>query len=509
MSSYFSNIQELRVIYKADSEFVFQYLKRYSNRESVEDFANRRAITPIPAFATTAVDEIKNAIFQRIADVVRTNVPDSYLKAVSGDSLGVDRNGSTMAEFIGKNILPELLIASRVGICIDSKVENALTQADVKGERPYCRIFKTENILETKFTNGTLTSVTLSDDKGAFSFDMTKKGVKYTREKDVKLLNLKRIPFVLVELPESVFSKIAMHQVALLNIGSTDVQFICKSNFTFYVEQKDSRINPTADMTTDAPEAEVGVAKGRFYGKGLEAPQFINPSSEPLLASMKKQEQLKEDIRKIAHLTISSFAQSAEGKNKDGESLEAGLSFIGLTLQNMERNIANIWADYEFKDIDASIFYPAKYSLKTEQERFEEAEKISAVMNSIPSITFKRECAKQIASSILGVKVASTTLNKIFDEIDKAEVIAISVDEMMKDIEAGLVSPETASKLRGYPSDEYPKAKLAYIERLKQIAAAQQANVGAARGIKDVAPIGATGEEEKEWAKTKPAEQTP
>ena len=71
--------------------------------------------------------------------------------------------------------------------------------------------------------------------------------------------------------------------------------------------------------------------EGRRYGKGLERPGFIHPSSEPLEVSMAKQKELKEDIRTLIGLNLASLQSrraSAESKQEDVRTKEEGLSFI-------------------------------------------------------------------------------------------------------------------------------------------------------------------------------------
>ena len=86
---------------------------------------------------------------------------------------------------------------------------------------------------------------------------------------------------------------------------------------------------------------------------GMDRPEFISPSSEPLVASLKLQEKLEDDIRKLVNLAVANKTGrsiSAEAKDMDNQGLEAGLSFIGLILENSERKIAEHWASYEEKN---------------------------------------------------------------------------------------------------------------------------------------------------------------
>ena len=54
-------------------------------------------------------------------------------------------------------------------------------------------------------------------------------------------LELTRIPFVLLDIGDSMIKDVVNHQIALLNLVSSDVNYALKSNFPFYIEQKDVR----------------------------------------------------------------------------------------------------------------------------------------------------------------------------------------------------------------------------------------------------------------------------
>ncbi len=98
---------------------------------------------------------------------------------------------------------------------------------------------------------------------------------------------------------------------------------------------------------------KVGATHGRTYDKGMNPPAFINPSAEPLRASLELQDRLKRDIRELVNLAVSSLAvrASAESKAMDNQGLEAGLSYIGLLLESAERQIAEFWAAYEERNV--------------------------------------------------------------------------------------------------------------------------------------------------------------
>jgi hypothetical protein len=119
----------------------------------------------------------------------------------------------------------------------------------------------------------------------------------------------------MLDIGDSLIKDVCQHQIALLNLVSSDVNYALKGNFPFYVEQRDMRamgshlkVAANADGTATQggqgasdTDIKVGVTQGRAYDKGANAPQFINPSSEPLKASMDLQAKLEADIRKLVN----------------------------------------------------------------------------------------------------------------------------------------------------------------------------------------------------------------
>ena len=251
-------------------------------------------------------------------------------------------------------------------------------------------------------------------------------------------LELTRIPFVLLDIGDSLIKDVCHHQIALLNLGSSDVNYALRANFPFYTQQDDGRgfgshlktgINEDGTPVVGGQSAadtnvRVGVSQGIKYAMKAERPGFINPSSEPLKASMELQANLKSDIRALVNLAVQSLA--ANGDRPDTTGLEAGLSFIGLVLENAERKIANYWAAYEEKNPSKQkipvIKYPDRYSLKTDGDRVEESTKLTELMTKVPGQTVKRELAKLVVQSLLSGKVNVETIDTINKEIDESPI---------------------------------------------------------------------------------------
>ena len=55
------------------------------------DFNDRLEMTPIPAFARLAINDVRNSIFQRMRNITRRGGSASYQSAVAGLNLGVDK----------------------------------------------------------------------------------------------------------------------------------------------------------------------------------------------------------------------------------------------------------------------------------------------------------------------------------------------------------------------------------------------------------------------------------
>jgi len=545
-----------RLVYESGDSFIDEYLKKFSKREDVTEFADRKAITYVPAFSKAAVNEVKDSIFQRISDVTRESGPASYTEATRGVNRGVDLGGSTMNSFVGRYILPDLLSIGKVGVFVDMPVIDGPTLASKGKSRPYIYTYAAEDILnwviDTSGDEVEFKTLLLRDyvddidpatglptetverfrlmwvEDGGVNvqfFDKDSQPIDADGNEGVSIirLDLPTIPFVLFDIAESLMKDVANYQIALLNLASSDVSYSLRSNFPFYVESYDPKSEnafgrgpaagdtSTADgtaiirageaqdaRTSKSKEVKVGTASGRRIPKGLEMPEFIHPSPEPLMASMAKQDELKRDIRQLIKLAISQLAPkmaSAESKGFDERSLEAGLSAIGLELEHGERCIARYWSLYEDKaGTQPTITYPTSYNLRSGRDLREEAKELRESAKAIPSSTYRREAMKHVATLNVGPKVSLETLKLIHADIDNAEVVIVDAQELKDDIEIGLIDLETASKAKSYPDGSVTKAKADHAERVKRIADSQ----GQARGVEDLGGIQNASKAEKQ-----------
>lgn len=548
-----------RSTYNGGDDYAYTYLQKFTNRENNTDFNNRRQITPIPAFAKAAVNDIRNSIFQRMRDVLRKDGSSVYQKAMEGLDGGVDLRGSNMTSFMGYEVLTELLIMGRVGIFVDMPALQTTTLADARNIRPYLYMYPVEDILSWTASRpdqpsdyqaillrdrcvdyGDLSDyssqlpvelpkgsyeryrfvfVCPEDGKVRVQFfnaegnPITPENIELATVEPIKL-ELERIPFTILDIGDSILKDVGKHQIALLNLGSSDVAYALKANFPFYTEQADLRavgdhlkhaMNPDGTATTGGQpsadaERQIGVTQGIRYDLRAERPDFIHPSPEPLIASIKLQEKLEDDIRKLVNLAVANKVGrsiSAEAKDMDNQGLEAGLSFIGMILENGERRISQFWAAYEEKIERLRkipiIKYPDRYSLKTDLTRLEEAKKLNDLMYSVPGQTVKRELAKCIVVSLLTGRISVETMDKINIEIDNAPYTTSDPDVILKAKDAGAVSDKTACMALGFNAGEADKAAEDHLARITRIAVAQSkgggmgANNPGARGVDDLA----------------------
>ena len=538
----FTNIVDMikwRYAYAADSLFMDKYLKTFSSRETADDFATRKCVSYVPRFARSDLDEVKDAIYQRMADIGRLDGPRTYSRAVAGIDGGVDLLGNSMNSFIGQFVLLELVLMGRVGVYVDMPDAVGETLADGY-QRPYLYMYtreQIENWVVDPTNPGEFTNVRLCDeyykvDEEGFPIELAYRrrqfrkvdgGVQVrfldTNGKDIeepKVLPLTKIPFVCMELSDSLMAAVADYQIALMNLASSDLGFLLKANFPFYTEQVDARLNSPfirqggdPDSGTDADSQghtkniKIGVVHGREYALGADRPDFIHPSPEPLKASMEKQEQIKNEMRQVLKLKIASTSTPArvskESKEVDERTLENGLSAIGLELERGERLIGEIWAQY-VQDSPPTIHYPTNYSLRSDADRREECTDLDTLKSSIPSKTYQKEVSKRMARTLLGNTVSLETIEAIEAEIDAAPALSAKAEEIVALVDAAVLDPETAATILCFPAGTAAKAADASAERAARILEAQMAQSdakSAARGVPDAGVNKDAGSDEK------------
>jgi hypothetical protein len=544
---YWADWQKWRLCALGGEAFRDRYLTQFSRREDENDFQVRRQMSPIPTFAKAAVTEIRNAIYQRLTDVTRVGGSQSYQDAVTGLHGGVDQRGSSMGAFLGVKVLTDLMVMGKIGIFVDAPKAVGPTMKDAIGARPYLYAYSVEDIINftcndpaepsefqallvrdtvMEYSGVTLLPTTITERYRHMWLDAGQVMVQYYDKEgnsitEPERLELTRIPFVLLDLGDSLIKDVADHQIALLNLSSSDLNYALKANFPFYTQQEDLRAAgshlkqvETATGTATAggqgsanKDVAVGVTQGIRYDLKTDRPGFINPSSEPLKASLELGANLKQEIRELVNLAVMTLATraSAESKSIDNQGLEAGLSYIGLVLENAERKVAEFWAAYEERNESKrqlpTIRYPDRYSLKTDADRIKEANDLSKLMQSVPGQTVKREIAKSIVQSLLGGKVNVDTIAKINTEIQDTPYTTSDPNTILQAVEKGLCGEETGSLALGFGPDEYKQAQKDHSARVARIAEAQGINSDpAARGVKDLSANANAGNQEKKTA---------
>jgi len=531
----FMNWAKFRLTYLGGKDFVEEYLKKYSDEENVTDFERRKELAYCSAHAKQAVNKVKNAIFQRFVDISRVGGSESYQKSVTAD---IDLLGNSLNTFLGKFILPDVLTIGKTYIYVDSPIIQDKSLLGRIGKNPYIYYYPAENVLS--WTQGTsrdpkeFTSVLLMDrafeidpvlnlpkgyviryrymylkngkvyvqfyqpvmEQSALNVGLPQQLIELKEDGEVIQLDIPEIPLIPIALTDSLLTDIADYQIALTNLESSDISYLLKSNTVTYTEQFDQKLeqlysrlaDPDGTGTSDEAKVardktiHIGHGRGRGYPMGADRPGFISPSSEPVKISIEKQNQMINAIDRLVDVTLESYAMTGEAKKVDKQGLEAGLSYIGLVLEQADRKIAKYYAMYE-KSLAATVAYPTDYSLRTDEDRKKAADDTAKLKNKVPSKTYQKEISKEIARIILAHKLSTDTLQKIEQEIDEANYLTSDIDELVQANQQGFVTAGTASIAAGFEKGEAEKAKEENIERLAMIAASQTSGI---RGVTDV-----------------------
>ncbi len=313
------------------------------------------------------------------------------------------------------------------------------------------------------------------------------------------VIPIERIPVVEFRLVDSLLTDIADMQIALMNLSSTDVYFCFKGNFPLYTEQystrhayikpagtkRDTASGEVVDMRDRVSEIDddyekrldVGVNKGVGYEQDLERPDWISPPVANLEASMKKQKDIEEQITVAAHLAMTTLSvkalqQSGASKKADRIGEDAALDYIATVLQTGEAELAEIIGMFVGTQVDSSVKYPTGYTLKTDEQRQEEASKLAERQYDVPSPTYTREIQKRLAHLVLKQIVPQEVLDRIGKEIDISPYIDASptrAEVVIKDVTAGLLSEESATAARGYGEEEAEKVAVEKIVKTEAL----------------------------------------
>lgn len=554
--------EQWRETFAGGEDYRDRYLEKFSANETQPEFDARKECTPIPTFAKAAILDIRNAIFQRLADVSRIGGSKKYQSHTAGEGAGVDRLGASMNSFIGIDVLTEILVMGRCGVYVDAPNKVPSTMAE-EARSPYLYYYRIEDILswtlDEAAEDGTFKAVLLRD--FAISFNTEFDGIElpqgretrfrlvwkdddgvvrcrfYDSDKQVMFfddsddsgaieLGIPIVPFLMPTIGDSLLKDVSSYQKALLNLVSGDVNWALKSNMPFLTIQDDLRtvgahLKTTSDSAVPGGQPgqnrkETVGNKGRYYDSGMDRPDFIAPPTDPLLASMKLQEKLEDDIRKLINLAVTNKAgsrtESAEAKKLSSQGLEAGLSYIGTVLRQAEQAISRYWSLYENtkNPITATVSYPDRYILKEDQERIDEAESLLKLADRLPGVDIKKSLNKMVVESLLTGKQDVELIQKIIKQIDSSGYTSSSIEDIIAAQTAGLVSDKLASEALGYQKGEVAKAKADKADRAVAVLQAQTNQMEAkgmenpaSRGLPDLDTDPESGVKEKEKVEDK------
>ena len=473
-----ADVRKWRLTLESGEDFLTEFLERYSDRETAAEFTARKKLSPVIPAAKNAMLEFRNGIYDRVQEVSRVKGSPTYTAQVAGLNGGVDGESSTMNFFMGLSVLTELLAMGKVGVLVSRAGDLEI------GDTPDVRttLIKRESIIEDYSKDGVLQKVVYLRDEETHTLELVNGLVDHTikieasgateASETTERTDLEAVPFVIVEILDSLFKDSADMQIAITNMNSADVSFLYRTNFPVYTEQRSATplIVPIGMGEEVEPKKEnIGALTGRSYSPGMERPGFIAPPTEPVDVSMKKQAEMELRIKDVMHLAMN-------------EESTDGISSICLVLEKAERQIAIVWAEYEGNETPAEISYPETFTLKTEKDKREEATELRKIAAGSCSLLAQRELTKLQHTTLLKGKVSEEILEKIMKEIDSAVVVIADPDILREDVERGYLSGELAAKARKYPADDYQKAVDEVLVRINATAVAQQSGT---RGVEE------------------------
>jgi hypothetical protein len=522
--------QKWRLCYEGSDAFKEAYLYKYSKREDADDFIDRKKITYVPGHSRSVINIIRNALAVRLPDVKRTGSED-YLNAMDNDVDGFD---SSMTTFVALDITPMLLVQGKRYVVIDAPpLEEGQTRAE-DGGIPYLYTVDAEDVLSWAYNDdGGFSAILMRlaenvydpetglvvDSKTIYRYmrqlaegetykadcgtEFTGEGVviaTYNEEGKLRddgeppcqFLQVPSIPVVEFRLVASIMAEIADHQISLLNLASTDMDFTWRGNFPIYTQQQAKRtgtIRPrgtkrrTSDDVVDSEDPtssadpgtgpsnqqrRVGTGKGIGYGEGLERPGFISPDSGNLTVSMAKQESIAKEIRVLVDLALVSLSVRAveqSGKSKEADRIgeEAGLAYIGQALETGERELANLWHMMAGETAEnINVKYPESYSIATPEERREAAAQLRKLHSAVRSAKYQHVIDQRIAVILLKGLASAEEIELIMKEIEENAFLdddSERAEIVQKDVAVKILSRESGAMVRGYSPDEASKVR--------------------------------------------------
>lgn len=491
-----SDWTEWRYCYAAGQRFRDEYLEKFSDRETKKEFRRRASLTPIPSYARLEINRVKNALSQRFRDISRRGGTAAWKEAVDGIGRGVDRRGSSMNSYLTKYLLPEVLVMRRVGVLVDAPRVTGTSAADVpQNFRPYLNYYPVETI--ERLVPAPVDSpsdwraVMLRDTDREFDVETgatndvnrfryyyldpdrdNKVTIETVDEKGVEArapvyTNLEKIPFVIYDILESLIKDVCSYQIAHLNLISADTAYALDANYPLMVRQRGNAV--PAHLLGEDDEADVGAQKGLWYDRGLNPPAWISPDVAPINTSLNLRKGFREEVRELVTGALASLG--------DEGTMDSGLAFIGQCLEDAEARLWDHWAAYEqanpARRRTPVIAYPDDWSLKTDEERIDEANKYVDLMNKLPGQSGKKEASKIAYERLYQGRLSTKELDKIKADVDAAPYTTSDAKIIVEAKKEGLVSAKTGSMALGFNEDEAEQAKKDQEDKAKAIAAAQ------------------------------------
>lgn len=498
-----NDFEKWRVCFEGGRIFRDQYLERFNDRETEEEFKRRRSLTPIPGYARKEINGIKNSISARFPDILRRGGSKKWREAVNGNKRGVDLRGTGMNSFLNKQILADLLVIGQVGVLVDAPKTAGPRQIDVPPNfRPYLRRYRIEDygtpipadpqspsdwsavLLENRHLKPKLESLSTEeivsftlyflDDNRSDLLTIQKLDETGTDQEPPFESDLDSIPFVVYDIQDSFMRNACSYEIVLLNMISADSSYVIDSNFPILTKMR-SGASAAAHLDGSDNEQEVGARKGIYYERDEDRPGFIGPPTGQMKASLEFRRELKSEIHDLIAGIVTQLG--------DDGTVEAGLAAIGNCLEDGENRTWDHWAAFEATNPDRRnlplVSYPDDWSLKSDSQRMEEADQKLNIMNKLPGRKAKKQAAKGAIESLWRGKIKSNDLDAMTLEIDQAPYTTSDPDILDKVAERNLAGPQTLSMAYGFEKNEFKKGQE---ERDRKVAAQQTAQRDAMSG---------------------------
>ncbi len=509
--------REWRDCYAGGSHFRSEYLEQYDGKEETADYNRRERLTPIPTYAKKEINAVKNAVSQRLPDIIRREGSDKWQEAVRGVGRGIDLRGSSMNNYISQTLLAEMLIMGEVGVLVEApelpKMERQLSKADIpKTFQPYLNMFAIEDapiLIEAPSDSvSDWAHVLLRSHKHEFNLktgkndcvesfryywlDEARGGLVSIVSLDANGVenapqihtDLEAIPFVNFDIGGSLIADVCSHQITLLNMISADSSYAIDSNYSFLTRQRGNN-NAGSHLTGGEGDDTVrtGSKRGLFYNKGMDRPGFIAPPTAPMKASLELRRELKAEVRELVRGAVADLG--------DEGSIESGLASIGFVTQAAEQRCWDHYVAYEEKRPDQrkaitpSVQYPESWSMKTDEERIEVATKLLTLGMNVIGREAKEQAAVDAIDFLHRGKKTTEQIDAMKKAVKNSPIVIGDPQILISAKKEGILCVETAAVGLGAEEGEGERALADAAKRAEMVVAAQSDVNEATRGNED------------------------